>query len=127
MTLVSNFLQIFACKLSSLGPGAELLPQATEIDARKKVGSRTAPVRKDRTFGGTFLSKRSPRGSILEVFLEPFSIKNVIKNQSRNRYRKNMKNINIRCRNYVNNHGQIYEFATLELLVDYVESSVLRR
>ena len=34
MTLVSNFLQMFACKLSSLGPGAELLPQATEIDAK---------------------------------------------------------------------------------------------
>ena len=39
LTLVSNFLQIFACKLSSLGPGAELLPQATEIDLRK--GTRT--------------------------------------------------------------------------------------
>ena len=34
MTLVLNFLQIFACKLSSLGPGAELLPQATEIDPK---------------------------------------------------------------------------------------------
>ena len=26
--------KFFACKLSSLGPGAELLPQATEIDAK---------------------------------------------------------------------------------------------
>ena len=32
LTLASNFLQIVVCKLSSLGPGAELLPQATEID-----------------------------------------------------------------------------------------------
>ena len=33
-TLVLNFFQIFACKLSSIGPGAELLPQATEIRPR---------------------------------------------------------------------------------------------
>ena len=33
--LASNFLQIFACKLSSLGLGVELLPHATEIDIRK--------------------------------------------------------------------------------------------
>ena len=32
MTLAFILLHIFACKLSSLGPGAELLPQATEID-----------------------------------------------------------------------------------------------
>ena len=38
MTLVLNFLQIFACKLSSLGPGAELLPQATEIRPRAACG-----------------------------------------------------------------------------------------
>ena len=38
LTLVSNFLQIFACKLSSLGPGAELLPQATEIRPRAALG-----------------------------------------------------------------------------------------
>ena len=34
LTLASNFLQTFACKLSSLGPGAELLPLATEIRPR---------------------------------------------------------------------------------------------
>ena len=38
LTLVLNFLQIFACKLSSLGPGAELLPQATEIRPRAVCG-----------------------------------------------------------------------------------------
>ena len=38
LTLASNFLQIFACKLSSLGPGAELLPQATEIRPRAACG-----------------------------------------------------------------------------------------
>ena len=36
LTLVSNFLKAFACRLSSLGPGAELLPQATEIDLWKR-------------------------------------------------------------------------------------------
>ena len=51
LTLASNFLQMFACKLSSLGPGAELLPQATEFapgpgwgptQGRVGIGSRSA-------------------------------------------------------------------------------------
>ena len=59
-------------------------------DARKKVGSRTLPVDVTNTCREPFWSNRSPQGSILKVFLG--SIKNVIKNQSRNRYRKNMNN-----------------------------------
>ena len=31
----------------------------------------------------------------------------------------------IRYRNYVKKHGYIYEFSTLELLVDYVESTII--
>ena len=83
--------KFFACKLSSLGPGAELLPQATEIDAQKRANYRKHRPGKSTHPKSPFWPKRSPRGSILEVFLEPFSIKNVIKNQSRNRYWKNMK------------------------------------
>ena len=42
MTLVLNFLQIFACKLSSLGQGAELLPQATEIRHKSNIKDKVS-------------------------------------------------------------------------------------
>ena len=59
-----------------------------KIDARKKIGSRTLPG-----IGGTrllevFWPKGSPRGSIFEIILVPSSIKNAVKNRSRNRVSK---------------------------------------
>ncbi len=59
-----------------------------KIDARKKVGSRTLWPGLTGTLREPFWPKRSPRGSILEVFLEPFSIKNAIQNRYRNRTSK---------------------------------------
>ena len=57
--------------------------------ARKKVDSKNGPVGSGRRFLEPFWSNVSPRGSILEVILVPFSFKNVIKNLSRNRAAKN--------------------------------------
>ena len=62
--------KFFACKLSSLGPGAELLPQATEIDLRKR-------SRKGR--------QKGLPPTFWEVILEPFSIKNQRTNRCENR------------------------------------------
>ena len=56
---------------------------------RAQVGSRTLRVICRVTLLAPFWSNGSPRGSILEVILEPFSFKNAIQNRYRNRTSKN--------------------------------------
>ena len=66
----------------------KLIKKHKKNDARKKVGSRTLRAGRGTRLLEPFWPKRSPRGSILEVILVPFSIKNAVKNLNRNRASK---------------------------------------
>ena len=120
-------------KMKTKGPnidqkGAERGPKNIEKSMHeKRLAQGQLPPTRRVTKSRQFDRKGRPGDRFWRSFWSHFPLKMWSKINPEIDTEKTWKNMKIRCRNYVNNHGQIYEFATLELLVDYVESSVLRR